>query len=66
MNTEHTIRELAHQIWISEGKPEGQSEKHWAQACELAAQKTRHPNPKRSIDPSEATGPTEPEQPDQT
>ncbi|SDS56105.1 Protein of unknown function [Halopseudomonas litoralis] len=34
-NDEQRIRELAHQIWESEGKPEGQSERHWQMACKL-------------------------------
>lgn len=34
-NDEKRIRELAHQIWESEGKPEGQSERHWEMACKL-------------------------------
>jgi len=30
------IREFAYQIWESEGKPEGQEERHWAMARKLA------------------------------
>lgn len=30
------IREFAYQIWESEGKPEGQEERHWEMACKLA------------------------------
>ena len=30
------IRELAYQIWESEGKPEGQEARHWEMACKLA------------------------------
>jgi len=26
------IRERAHEIWISEGRPEGRHDEHWAQA----------------------------------
>ncbi len=33
---EKRIRELAHQIWESEGKPEGQHDRHWEMACKLA------------------------------
>jgi hypothetical protein len=29
---EEEIRNLAYQIWDSEGKPDGQSDKHWTQA----------------------------------
>lgn len=32
----HT-RELAQLIWESEGRPEGQSQRHWQMACRLAA-----------------------------
>lgn len=34
---EQVIRKFAHQIWESEGKPEGQAERHWQMACKLAA-----------------------------
>jgi len=66
--SEQAIRELAHQLWVSEGKPEGQSEKHWNLAVRLieADGSAAHPHQKRSVDPSEKTGPFEPEQPDQT
>ena len=30
------IREFAYQIWESEGKPEGQEERHWEMARKLA------------------------------
>lgn len=33
---EQRIRELAYQIWQSEGCPEGQQERHWQMACKLA------------------------------
>ncbi|WLG53315.1 DUF2934 domain-containing protein [Pseudomonas sp. FP1742] len=33
---EKRIREFAYQIWESEGKPEGQEERHWKMACKLA------------------------------
>jgi hypothetical protein len=66
--SEQDIRDLAHQLWLSEGKPDGQSDKHWKLARRLieAEGSAAHPNPKRSTDPSEKTGPIEPEQPDQT
>ena len=34
-NDDQRTRELAHQIWESEGKPEGQEERHWQMACKL-------------------------------
>lgn len=68
MSREETIRTLAHQLWEEEGKPDGRAQEHWARAVELAthANKSEQAHPKRSIDPSEATGPSEPAQPDQT
>lgn len=33
---EQRIRELAYQIWQSEGCPEGQDDRHWQMACRLA------------------------------
>ncbi|MEN0038559.1 MAG: DUF2934 domain-containing protein [Cellvibrio sp.] len=35
---EHRIRDLAYQIWESEGRPHGQSARHWDIACKLAAE----------------------------
>lgn len=35
-SNEYRIRELAYQIWQSEGCPEGQQERHWHMACKLA------------------------------
>ena len=32
---EQRIRELAYEIWQSEGCPEGQDERHWQMACKL-------------------------------
>ena len=69
MNSRHEeIQKLAHQLWESEGKPEGQSEKHWEKATILASETSDSglTDLKKSIDPSEASGPTEPAQPDQT
>ncbi|MFO1389138.1 DUF2934 domain-containing protein [Cellvibrio sp.] len=34
---EHQVREFAYQIWESEGRPFGQSERHWEMACKLVA-----------------------------
>lgn len=68
LSNELRVREVAHQLWESEGRPEGQSEKHWNLALRLveADDSSAHPHTKRSVDPSEKTGDTEPEQPDQT
>jgi predicted outer membrane protein len=37
---EHRIRDFAHQIWESEGRPEGQAVRHWAMAVELSKKLT--------------------------
>jgi hypothetical protein len=38
------VRARAHQLWEREGRPEGQSERHWAQArTMLAAEHARKP-----------------------
>lgn len=67
MSHEHEIRELAYYLWVSEGKPKGQSDKHWQLATKMEAeQKNGHLGSRRSTDPSEAKGTMEPEQPDQT
>jgi len=66
-NNEHKIRELAYYLWLSEGKPEGQSDKHWKIAARMVEEQNRLGGlPNHSIDPSEAKGAAEPEQPDQT
>lgn len=35
MNNEQRIRELAYQIWESEGRPEGEDARHWQMAIKL-------------------------------
>lgn len=59
------VAELAYYIWLSEGKPDGQEARHWQMATRLAKEEDADVR-KRSIDPSEAKGETEPAQPDQT
>lgn len=67
MPNEDKIRELAYYLWVSEGKPSGQSDRHWKIATKMAAkQKSGRAAAKTSTDPSEAKWTTEPEQPDQT
>ena len=34
---EQQVREFAYQIWESEGRPMGHSERHWEMACKLVA-----------------------------
>ena len=65
---EEEVRQLAHQIWEAEGRPDGQSDRHWQEARTLAEKEhgAKKVGLKRSIDPSEAKGETEPAQPDQT
>lgn len=59
------VQELAYYLWLSEGKPNGQEERHWQMASKLAFEEKTNTR-KRSIDPAEAKGSSEPEQPDQT
>jgi hypothetical protein len=42
---EQVVRKFAHQIWESEGKPEGQANRHWEMACLLAEGKTGPADP---------------------
>lgn len=65
---EERIRDLAYQMWEADGKPEGQASAHWQAAAKVVeeASKTGQHSPKKSIDPSDAKGSTEPAQPDQT
>ena len=67
MNQQHQqhVQELAYYLWLSEGKPEGQEARHWQMASKLAYEEEADIR-KRSIDPAEAKGATEPAQPDQT
>jgi hypothetical protein len=37
--SEEKIREIAHQLWVEAGKPEGQAEHHWYKAIEFASAK---------------------------
>ncbi|SEQ89051.1 Protein of unknown function [Azotobacter beijerinckii] len=42
---EQRIRELAYHIWLSEGCPEGQHDRHWQMACKLAEAEVRAETP---------------------
>jgi len=45
MSTEDKrIRELAHQIWESEGKPHGEDARHWEMARKLAESEALTPS----------------------
>ncbi|MBH0237529.1 DUF2934 domain-containing protein [Methylobrevis albus] len=35
---EERIRAKAHELWVAEGRPEGQADRHWDAASELIAQ----------------------------
>lgn len=35
-DADYDIRELAYQIWESEGRPEGEAERHWEMALKLS------------------------------
>lgn len=37
--SEDKIRQIAHQLWVESGQPEGQAEDHWFKAIELASAK---------------------------
>ena len=37
--SEDKIREIAHQLWMEAGEPEGQAEDHWFKAIGLASAK---------------------------
>lgn len=39
---EERIRQKAHRIWLDEGRPEGQAERHWQAARQLVALETEN------------------------
>lgn len=39
--SEEKIREIAHQLWVDAGMPEGQAESHWFHALEMASAKAK-------------------------
>lgn len=67
-SNEEVIRKLAREIWEAEGRPEGRASEHWERAAKQTAiaNSRDQAHTKRSVDPSEAPGPNEPAQPDQT
>lgn len=56
---ERRIREKAHRIWESEGRPHGLHESHWAQAREMVAIEDAHETALKPIPESDAE-PVEP------
>jgi len=68
---EQRIREFAYQIWESEGKPHGQTERHWEMARKLAEthaasaiqEVAGSPEANPSVEPITPISPTQPAQP---
>jgi len=61
---ENKVRELAYQIWESEGKPQGRAIRHWELACELAESEVDGCiRPVTQINPLDAIEQQEPEEP---
>lgn len=59
---EKRIREFAYDIWVSEGRPHGQEERHWEMACKLVeaengkpAEKPASRSRKTATKPTDAT-----------
>ena len=52
------IREFAYQIWESEGKPEGQEDRHWEMARKLAEAEALAPKKPPKANGSKAAGKT--------
>jgi Protein of unknown function (DUF2934) len=65
---EQTIRNLAHEIWVAEGKPDGLAERHWLLArLKMAQTHSRSKRDKTSpFDPTEENIALESAHPDQT
>ncbi|MDF3864066.1 DUF2934 domain-containing protein [Pseudomonas denitrificans (nom. rej.)] len=60
---EARVRELAYQIWESEGRPDGQQDRHWRMARSLAeAESVNHGEPDASLK-QRFEGDEEPEKP---
>ncbi|MFJ4066104.1 DUF2934 domain-containing protein [Pseudomonas sp. NPDC089996] len=58
---EKRVREFAYQIWESEGKPEGQEERHWDMARKLAEAEALAPKAEpRKRAPAKPKAPAEP------
>jgi hypothetical protein len=55
MKSDHheKVRQLAHQIWEDEGKPDGRAQEHWGRAEEMvrAALKAKPAKPKAETKP---------------
>ncbi|KTC31516.1 hypothetical protein AO260_13025 [Pseudomonas sp. ABAC21] len=53
-NEDKRIRELAHQIWESEGKPHGDDARHWEMARKLAEAEALTPSKSKPADKPKA------------
>ncbi len=60
---EQRIREFAYQIWESEGRPVGQSERHWEMATKLAAGQEEQANGDTDVPANEPVEPISPGSP---
>ncbi|PLR61687.1 hypothetical protein QCBJ_19525 [Pseudomonas sp. QC2] len=61
MSTEDKrIRELAHQIWESEGKPHGEDARHWEMARKLAEAEALTPSKLKPTAKPKASAPKPP------
>lgn len=59
---EKRIREFAYQIWESEGKPQGQEERHWDMARKLAEAEALAPKSTAARKPKAASAKPKAEQ----
>ncbi|MBF0325700.1 MAG: DUF2934 domain-containing protein [Alphaproteobacteria bacterium] len=60
---QNKIRQLAHQIWEDEGRPEGREDEHWLRAEEMvAAARATKASPKAKT-PAKAKAPAKPKAP---
>lgn len=62
--TDDEIAAVAHQIWESEGRPEGQAERHWFLARERVARGGSDPEPRDDEAATEIAAPPEGDKPD--
>lgn len=46
--SEERVREVAHQLWMDAGQPEGQAETHWNKAQEMVAKELAKPAVKKA------------------
>ena len=56
---EDRIRAKAHDLWETDGRPEGRDRQHWEQAAKLVAEEEREAA-KAEVDPENAKRPLDP------